>query len=56
MHLCVLIGVDSDTKTVFFAKEPLSNEPVPSFEFAIKHFVKSCGGHPEVGRSRVLLG
>ncbi|CAM9640468.1 unnamed protein product [Laminaria digitata] len=48
MKLCVFIGVDSENKTAILAQGFLADEPTDPFEFALKHLIKACEGHPKV--------
>lgn len=47
LKLMLLVGVDSENKSVVFAQGFFSDEQTTSFSFALHHFVQICGGHPE---------
>ncbi|CAN0466652.1 unnamed protein product, partial [Ascophyllum nodosum] len=48
LKLCLIIGVDSENKSRVLAQAFLSDEQTASFEYVLNHFVKICGGYPQV--------
>lgn len=49
LPFCALIGVDKENKSRVICQALLPNEQAASYEFAITHLIKVCGGlHPKV--------
>lgn len=49
MHFVLFLGVDSENRTVVFAQGFFSDQSSDTYKWALEHYCKICGGHPEVG-------